>query len=177
MKKPDRRKIRQLRSALKSRISGDAYFDDQTRLQYSTAACMYRIIPTAVVMPRDGDDVSETVRIAQDLGIPVIPRGAGAGLAGGCLGSGIIIDFSRFMNRILSIDVAGQRVIVEPGVVQNDLDRALHRHGLFFPPDPSSHMYSTIGGMVGNNAAGPHSVKYGATRDYVRVGFGRMWRR
>ncbi|MBN1879279.1 anaerobic glycerol-3-phosphate dehydrogenase subunit C [bacterium] len=167
MKIPDRRKTRQLRSALKSRLSGEAYFDDQTRLQYSTAACMYRVFPSAVVMPRDGDDVSETVRIARDLGIPVTARGAGVGLTGGCLGNGIIVDFSRHMNRILSIDVSEQRVIVEPGVVQNDLDRALRKHGLFFPPDPSSHMYSTIGGMVGNNAAGPHSIKYGATRDYV----------
>ena len=167
MKSPDRRKIRQLRSALKSRLSGESYFDDQTRLQYSIAACMYRMFPAAVVTPRDGDDVAETVRIARDLKMPVTARGAGAGLAGGCLGTGIIIDFSRHMNRILSIDVAGQKVIVEPGVVQNDLDRALHRHGMFFPPDPSSNMYSTIGGMVGNNAAGPHSLKYGPTRDYV----------
>lgn len=167
MKANDRRTIRLLRSAFKNRLSGDAYFDDQTRLQYSTAACNYRVFPTAVVMPRDGDDVSEVVRIAQDLNVPVTPRGAGVGLTGGCLGEGIIIDFSRHMNRILSIDIQRKTVVVEPGIVQNDLDRALYRHRFFFPPDPSSHMYSTIGGMVGNNAAGPHSVKYGVTRDYI----------
>ncbi|MGB4098745.1 MAG: anaerobic glycerol-3-phosphate dehydrogenase subunit C [bacterium] len=164
---PNRRTIRQLRSELKSLLSGDVCFDDQTRLQYSTAACMYRVFPTAVVMPRDGDDVRKTVKIAGELGIPVTPRGAGAGLTGGCLGTGIIIDFSRYMHRILSIDTNKQTVVAEPGVVQNDLNRALARHGLFFPPDPSSYMYSTLGGMVGNNAAGPHSVKYGSTRDYI----------
>jgi len=167
MKTNDRRTMRLLRSAFSNRLSGDAYFDDQTRLQYSTAACNYRIFPTAVVMPRDGDDVSEVVRIARDLNIPVTPRGAGVGLTGGCLGRGIIIDFSRHMNRILSIDIQRKTVVVEPGIVQNDLDRALNRHQFFFPPDPSSHMYSTIGGMVGNNAAGPHSIKYGVTRDYL----------
>lgn len=169
MKSPDRRTIRLLRSAFKTHLSGDAYFDDQTRLQYSTAACMYRVFPTAVVMPRDGDDVSRTTRIAGEFGIPVTPRGAGVGLTGGCLGSGIILDFSRYMHRILSIDVSRQTVITEPGVVQNDLNRALARHGLFFPPDPSSYLYSTIGGMAGNNASGPHSIKYGATRDYVNA--------
>jgi FAD/FMN-containing dehydrogenase/Fe-S oxidoreductase len=168
MKTPDRRTIRLLRSALQSSIGGDIYFDDQTRLQYSTAACIYRVFPTAIVMPRDGDDVCQTVRVAREMGIPVTARGAGAGLTGGCLGTGIIIDFSRYMNHILSIDVDNRSVIVEPGIVQNDLNRALARHGLFFPPDPSSYMYSTIGGMVGNNAAGPHSIKYGATLDYLQ---------
>lgn len=165
---PNRRTIRLLRSALKSRLSGDVCFDDQTRLLYSTAACMYRVFPTAIVMPRDGDDVSHAIQIAGEFGIPITPRGAGVGLTGGCLGTGIIMDFSRYMHRILSIDTQKQTVIVEPGVVQNDLNRALARHGLFFPPDPSSRMYSTLGGMVGNNAAGPHSVKYGSTRDYIR---------
>ncbi len=160
--------MRRLQSALQSRIAGDVYVDDQTRLQYSTAACIYRIFPTAVVMPKDGDDVCQTVRIAREMNIPITARGAGAGLTGGCLGTGIVIDFSRYMNRILSIDVDNRTVVAEPGVVQNDLNRALKKHGLFFPPDPSSYMYSTVGGMTGNNAAGPHSIKYGATLDYLK---------
>lgn len=168
MKSSERKFRRQLKAAFKRRLQGEAYFDEQTLLQYSTAACNYRVFPIAVVTPRDGDDVTETVRIARELNVPVTPRGAGAGLTGGCLGSGIIIDFSRHMNHILRIDTSAQTVVVEPGIVQNDLDRALRKHGLFFPPDPSSHMYSTIGGMVGNNAAGPHSVKYGSTRDYLK---------
>ncbi|MBN1296201.1 anaerobic glycerol-3-phosphate dehydrogenase subunit C [bacterium] len=167
MKSHDRHIERLLKSAFRSRLKGGVYFDDQTRLQYATAACNYRVFPQCVVMPRDGDDVSEVIRIARDLNVPVTPRGAGAGLTGGCLGNGIILDFSRYMNRILSIDIQQQTVIVEPGVVQGDLDRALLRHRFFFPPDPSSRMYSTLGGMVGNNAAGPHSVKYGVTRDYL----------
>ncbi|MCD4653354.1 anaerobic glycerol-3-phosphate dehydrogenase subunit C [bacterium] len=167
MRSLERQTVRLLQSAFRRRINGDVYFDDQTRLQYSTAACNYRIFPQVIIMPRDGDDVAETVRIARELNIPVTPRGAGVGLTGGCLGRGIIIDFSREMNRVLSIDVSNNTVVVEPGIIQNDLDRAIRRHNLFFPPDPSSHMYSTIGGMVGNNAAGPHSVKYGTTRDYL----------
>jgi anaerobic glycerol-3-phosphate dehydrogenase C subunit len=159
--------IKKLSRAFREKIRGEFRFDSQSRLQYSTAACMYRISPLGVVMPRDGDDVSSICRIARDFNVPVTARGAGVGRTGSALGSGLVMDFSRHMNRILSIDSENKRVRVEPGVIQNDLDRALMRFNLFFPPDPSSNRYCTIGGMIGNNAGGAHSVKYGATKDYL----------
>ncbi|MBN1356619.1 FAD-binding protein [bacterium] len=159
--------IKKLSRALKEKIQGDFNFDSHSRLQYSTAACMYRIFPMGVVCPRDGDDVSTVIGIARDFNIPVTARGAGVGRTGSALGSGLILDFSRYMNRILSIDSERKKVRLEPGVVQHDLNRALSGYNLFFPPDPSSNRYCTVGGMIGNNAAGAHSLKYGATKDHI----------
>ncbi len=167
MFKPSHRLEKKLLRAFKARIAGDVHFDPYTRIQYSTAACNYRIHPFGVVMPKDGDDVASIVSIAREHGIPITARGAGVGLTGSALGHGLIVDFSRYMHRILSIDADHHRIIVEPGIVLNDLQRAISRHGLFFPPDPSSHQYCTIGGMVANNAAGAHSLKYGATRCHI----------
>ncbi|MBN1551555.1 FAD-binding protein [bacterium] len=129
---------------------------------------MYRILPLGVVMPRDGDDVIAAVEIANNFNVSITARGAGVGLTGNALGHGLIIDFSRYMNRILAIDATHKTVRVEPGLVQFDLEQAVRKHSLFFPPDPSSNRYCTIGGMVANNAAGAHSIKYGATSQYVK---------
>lgn len=167
MFKPTHRLEKKLIRALRARIKGDIHFDPYTCIQYSTAACNYRIHPFGVVMPKDGDDVAAIVEVAHELSIPLTARGAGVGLTGSALGEGLIIDFSRYMHRILSIDIENRRAVVEPGIVLNDLDRAIHKYGLFFPPDPSSNAYCTIGGMVANNAAGAHSFKYGATRQHV----------
>lgn len=148
-------------------VRGDVLCDEISRALYSTAACIFQIMPQAVVVPRDRQDVAAVVKYAAAREIPVTPRGAGSGLAGQTLGPGIILDFSKYMNRILETDQVHSTVRVEPGVVLGDLNRHLRKFGLWFPPDPSSGDVATLGGMIANNAAGAHSVKYGATRDYV----------
>ncbi len=156
-----------LEKDLKRIVRGDVLCDDVSRALYSTAACIFRIMPAGVVVPRDRQDVVRVVRYAAERGVPVTPRGGGTGLGGQTLGEGIIIDFSKYMNRILETDQVQQWVRVQPGVVLGDLNRHLRRFGLWFPPDPSSGDQATIGGMIANNAAGSRTVKYGSTRDYV----------
>ncbi|MCF6475664.1 FAD-binding protein [Nonomuraea sp. MG754425] len=127
---------------------------------------MYAIEPLAVAFPRDADDVPALVVACGELGVPLLPRGAGTSLAGQTVGAAVIVDFSRHMNRILEID--GKTARVQPGVVQDQLNRAARRHGLMFGPDTSTSNRATIGGMIGNNSAGSHSVLYGSTIDHVR---------
>ncbi len=152
---------------LKKIVRGDVLCDDLSRTLYSTAACIFQIMPRGVVAPRDREDVVAVVKYAREQGIPVTARGGGSGLAGQTLGEGIILDFSRHMNRILETNQAQNWVRVQPGVVLGDLNRHLRQFGLWFPPDPSSADVCTLGGMIATNAAGAHTVKYGPTREYV----------
>jgi FAD/FMN-containing dehydrogenase/Fe-S oxidoreductase len=156
-----------LENDLRRVVKGDVLCDDISRTLYSTAACIFQIMPKGVVVPRDREDVIAVVRYAAQRGIPVTARGAGSGLAGQTLGEGIILDFSKYMNRILEINQVQSWVRVQPGVVLGDLNRYLRQFGLWFPPDPSSGDVATLGGMIANNAAGAHTVKYGPTREYV----------
>ncbi|MGD8237173.1 MAG: anaerobic glycerol-3-phosphate dehydrogenase subunit C [Armatimonadota bacterium] len=148
-------------------LGGDVLFDDFSRAIYSTAACIYRIRPLGVVAPRDGEDVAKLVAYAADKGIPLTARGGGSGLSGQTVGSGIIVDLARYMNRIVSLDPVSQTVRVQPGIFLTRLNKALAEYGLFFPPDPSSADFCALGGMIANNAGGARTVKYGATKDYV----------
>jgi FAD/FMN-containing dehydrogenase/Fe-S oxidoreductase len=156
-----------LESDLRRLVKGDVLCDDLSRALYSTAACIFQIMPAGVVVPRDREDVVRVVKYAGERGLPITARGAGSGLAGQTLGEGIILDFSKHMNRILETDQVHSTVRVQPGVVLGDLNRHLRQFGLWFPPDPSSGDVATLGGMIANNAAGAHTVKYGATREYV----------
>jgi FAD/FMN-containing dehydrogenase/Fe-S oxidoreductase len=156
-----------LEKDLRRIVKGDVLVDDLSRTLYSTAACIFQIMPQGVVVPRDRDDVVEVVRYAHQRGIPVTARGAGSGLAGQTLGEGLILDLSKYMNRILELNQVQSWVRVQPGVVLGDLNRYLKQFGLWFPPDPSSGDVATLGGMIANNAAGAHTVKYGPTREYV----------
>jgi len=165
MPTPALRNLRAIERDLRREVRGDVALDPATRALYSTAACIYRVRPLGVVAPRDADDVAAVVRYCRTHGIPITPRGAGSGLAGQALGDGIILDFTPHMNRLL--DVGEDAVWVEPGLVADALGAALAQRGLWFPPDPSSSAYCTLGGMIANNAAGSHSVKYGTTIDYV----------
>ena len=124
--------------------------------------------PSAVVWPQNVSDVVKIMNFAYANGVPVVPRGAGTGMTGGAIpsGSAIVISFER-MNRILDVDRENLTVLVEPGVINGKLQRELERHQLFFPPDPTSMNFCTIGGNVAENAGGPRAVKYGVTRDYV----------
>ncbi|MGV9375904.1 FAD-binding and (Fe-S)-binding domain-containing protein [Nonomuraea sp. NPDC003707] len=146
-------------------LEGDVRDDPYTRHLYASDASMYAIEPLAVAFPRHAGDVQALVAACGELGVPVLPRGAGTSLAGQTVGAAVIVDFSRHMNRILEID--GRSARVQPGVVQDQLNRAARKHGLMFGPDTSTSNRATIGGMIGNNSAGSHSVLYGSTVDHV----------
>ncbi|MEU1513936.1 FAD-binding and (Fe-S)-binding domain-containing protein [Streptomyces sp. NPDC005811] len=138
-----------------------------TRALYSTDASNYRIVPEAVLTPKSPDDVITAVGIARAHGVPVTVRGGGTSCAGNAVGPGLVIDFSRHMNRVLSIDADASAAVVEPGTILSTLQDAALPCGLRFGPDPSTATRCTIGGMVGNNACGPHGLSYGRTADNV----------
>lgn len=149
-------------------VRGSVRFDRQTRAMYSADASNYRQLPICVVQPRDADDVTATVRVCHRLGVPLVPRGAGTSIAGNAINVAVIVDFSRHMNQVLSIDPESRTARVQPGVVLDDLRAAAGEYGLTFGPDPSTHNRCTLGGMIGNNACGSHSVAWGKTVDNVR---------
>lgn len=134
---------------------------------YSSDASLYRVLPAAVVFPHTADDVRATLAAGRALGLPVTCRGAGTSVAGNAIGRGIVIDFSRHMNQVLSVDPVAGTAVVQPGVVQADLQKAAAPHGLRFGPDPSTSSRCTIGGMIGNDACGARSLAYGRTSHNV----------
>jgi len=153
--------------ALAGRIEGDLLTDRFSRAVYATGACIYRLRPLAVVAPKTADDVAVAVRAAADLGVPVTPRGAGSGVCGQALGAGLVLDFSKYMTRVLEVDAAGRLVRVQPGAVTSTVNEALAPHGLMLGPDPSSEAFSTIGGNLGINASGARGIRYGSMREHV----------
>jgi len=156
-----------LRSRLRGRMAGEASFDLSTRALYSSDASNYRVLPAAVVAPRTVDDVAIVVTLCRELSVPVTMRGAGTSIAGNSIGPGVLVDTSRHLNAVLDIDPQSQTATVLPGVVLDDLNRAAFPHGLRFGPDPSTHSRCTVGGMIGNNACGPRSVRWGTTAGNV----------
>ena len=153
--------------ALRGRIAGDVWTDRFSLTAYSTAACIYKILPLAVVVPKDAADVEAAVQAAGGLGVAVIARGAGSGLCGQALGTGIVLDFTKYMKGILEIDTAAGIVRVQPGAVTGQVNEALAAHGLMLGPDPSSEPFCTIGGNLGNNASGSRGIRYGSMKDYI----------
>jgi len=151
------------------RRAGIAEVDDSAlgRSLYASDASLYRVVPTAVVRPRDIDDLMATLGVCRELSVPLTIRGAGTSIAGNAVGPGVVADVSRHLNRILDLDSAAGTAVVEPGVVQASLQQAVAPHGWRFGPDPSSHNRATIGGMIGNNACGSRSLGYGRTSDNV----------
>src|SRR2546421_10203494 len=156
-----------LASELRSRIRGEVRFDDSSRALYATDASNYRQVPIGVVIPRDTDDVIRTVEIARGFGAPILARGGGTSLAGQCCNVAVVLDTSKYMNRIIDLDPQKRTARVEPGVVLDSLRDAANEHGLTFAPDPSTHNHCTLGGMIGNNSCGVHSVMGGKTADNV----------
>lgn len=156
----------QLTEDLSDALAGELRTDDVTTAIYATDASLYEIQPLAVATPKSVADVSLLARYAFDQQIPLIPRGAGTGLAGGCLGAGIVVDFSRHMNQVL--EVGSDFVRVQPGITLSALNAELKRVGRRFAPDPSNALTTTIGGMIGVDAAGSHAFRIGSTRDHVR---------
>ncbi len=157
-----------LAESLRDACRGDVRFDEYTRILYATDGSIYSAQPAGVVCPRDIEDVRAAVRTAAEHDVPVLPRGAGSSLAGQAVGPGcVVLDCSRYMDEILEIDPDDRTAVVQPGVVQDDLDAALEPHGLKFAPDPASSNRATVGGGIGNNSTGAHSVRYGITDAYT----------
>ena len=157
-----------LEEALTRALDGEVAFDAYTRHLFSRDASMYAITPAGVVYPRHAGDVATALRLAGEAGLPVLARGAGTSLAGQTVGPGLVLDLSRHMHAIRSIDREARTALVEPGVVQDDLNGAAAPHGLMFGPDTSTSNRATIGGMIGNNSAGSGSLRYGMTIDHVQ---------
>jgi FAD/FMN-containing dehydrogenase/Fe-S oxidoreductase len=148
-------------------LEGTLHVDETIRKLYATDASVYRELPRAVALPKTEEDICKLVRFARERGTSLIPRTAGTSLAGQVVGAGIVVDVSRYFNRILEVDAVQRRVRVQPGVVRNELNLALAPQGLFFAPETSTQNRCMIGGMVGNNACGANSVVYGSTRDHL----------
>jgi FAD/FMN-containing dehydrogenase/Fe-S oxidoreductase len=150
---------------LKGVIKGELLFDDLNRALYSTDASIFQVQPLGVVVPRDEEDVQALVRFAAENQVPLVPRGAGTGLAGESLGAGLIVDMSRHFRAI--VETGPDSVRVQPGMVYRDLAAVLTKQGRFFAPDPASGNQCTLGGMLATNASGAHALRYGYTRDHV----------
>ena len=158
---------RRIESKLRAEIRGEVAFDRLTRGLYATDASIYQITPLGVVIPRDAADVEAAIAIGREAGVPVTARGGGTSQCGQTVNSGLIVDVSRHMREIVELDTAARRVRVQPGIVLDALNRALKRHGLFFPVDPSTASRATIGGMAANNSSGARSIRYGIMADNV----------
>jgi FAD/FMN-containing dehydrogenase/Fe-S oxidoreductase len=156
-----------LSGALRAQIRGEVRFDRGTRALYATDGSNYRQVPIGVVLPRDADDVLATVALCREFGAPLLCRGGGTSLAGQCCNVAVILDFSKYMARILEIDPARRIARVQPGVVLDTLRAAAEKHHLTFAPDPATHDRCTLGGMIGNNSCGVHSVMAGKTDDNI----------
>src|SRR3954452_15635075 len=154
-----------LEEQLTREITGDVLFDRFNRGRYATDASFYQIMPAGVVVPRSMDDALRALAVAKDAGRIVTPRGGGTSQCGQTVNDGIVVDFSKHLNRLLSLDVENRACVVEPGIVLDDLNRQLKKHGLWFPVDVSTASRATIGGMAGNNSCGGRSLRYGTMRD------------
>ncbi len=153
--------------ALKKQLEGDLFSDIKSRLLHATDASVYREVPLAVARPKSENDIRLLVKFAANNNIPLVPRTAGTSLAGQVVGHGIIVDFSKYMNRILEFNPEEKWVKVQPGVILDELNAFLKPHGLFFGPETSTSNRCMIAGMVANNSCGAHSLIYGSTRDHT----------
>ncbi|MFF8631401.1 FAD-binding and (Fe-S)-binding domain-containing protein [Streptomyces werraensis] len=160
---------RELAAALRAAVRGEVDLGVTARALTTMDASNYRRIPLGVVAPRDADDVAAALAVCRERGVPVVPRGGGTSIAGQATGTGIVLDFTRHMNRLLSLDPEAGTAVVQPGLVLDRLQEAAAPHGLRFGPDPSTHGRCTLGGMIGNNSCGSHSVAWGTTADNVRT--------
>ncbi|MFG2501764.1 FAD-binding and (Fe-S)-binding domain-containing protein [Streptomyces sp. NPDC048441] len=152
---------------LRKAVRGEVDFSTTARALNTMDASNYRRVPLGTLAPRDADDVTAALTLCRERGIPVVARGAGTSIAGQATGTGLVLDFTRHMNRIVSMDPESKTAVVQPGVVLDDLRGAAAAHGLTFGPDPSTHNRCTLGGMIGNNSCGSHSVAWGTTADNV----------
>src|ERR1700730_12442036 len=156
-----------LAEALRRHVRGEVRFDSSSRALYATDGSNYRQVPIGVVLPRDTDDAIAAVSLAREYGAPLLCRGSGTSLAGQCCNVALVLDFTPYMDNIVEIDPERRTARVQPGVVLDHLRNAAEKHHLTFAPDPASHERCTIGGMIGNNSCGVHSVMAGKTDDNI----------
>ena len=159
--------ITQQLEKLKEKFEGEILLDELSRVIYATDGSVYREKPQAVVVPKSKNDVKLIIKFANEFHVPIIPRAAGTSLAGQVVGSGIVVDVSKYMNKILEINPDEKYVRVEPGVVLDELNMHLKKYGLMFGPETATSSRCNLGGMFGNNSCGAHSILYGSTRDHV----------
>src|SRR5579872_3249609 len=158
-----------LAESLRAQIRGDVRFDDGARAMYATDGSNYRQVPIGVVLPRDADDVLAAISVCREFGAPLLCRGGGTSLAGQCCNVAVVLDFTKYMGNILEIDPERRIARVQPGVVLDHLRNAAEKYHLTFAPDPASHDRCTIGGMIGNNSCGVHSIMGGKTDDNIEA--------
>ena len=162
-------------------VEGDVRFTSGDRGLYASDASNYRMVPIGVVLPRDASDVERALAVCRQHGAPVFARGGGTGIPGQSVNHAVLFDFSRYMDRVIEIDADRRLARVEPGVVLDTLRDAATPHGLTFGPDPATHSRCTLGGMIGNNSCGSHSVMAGRTSDNIEAleiltyGGTRLW--
>ncbi len=152
---------------LKDKTQAEVRFDDASRALYASDLSHYRQIPIGVVIPRTVEDVIETVAICRDYGVPILSRGAGTSLAGQTCNAAVVLDFSKYLNSLLEMNAKQRYAWVEPGIINDSLREAAEQHDLTFAPDPATHQYCTLGGMIGNNSCGAHSVLGGKTSENI----------
>ena len=153
---------------LTKHVDGEVRFDDPSRRLYATDASIYQVMPAGVVIPRTVEALTSAVQIALETRTPIVPRGGGTSLTGQSIGSGLVIDCSKYLNQVLEVDVPGRTARVQPGVVLDHLNKRLAADNLLFGPDVATASRATLGGMIGNNSAGSRSVKYGQTVHHVK---------
>ncbi|MFF9016301.1 FAD-binding and (Fe-S)-binding domain-containing protein [Streptomyces sp. NPDC014870] len=177
----------ELEAALRAAVAGDVDFGATARALTTMDASNYRRVPLGVVAPRDADDVAAALAVCRERAVPVVARGGGTSIAGQATGTGVVLDFTRHMRAVVSVDHEARTAVVQPGLVLDRLRDAVRPYGLTFGPDPSTHSRCTLGGMIGNNACGAHSVAWGTTADNVlgldvrtydgsSLSLGRDWR-
>ncbi|MFF2010283.1 FAD-binding and (Fe-S)-binding domain-containing protein [Streptomyces sp. NPDC058195] len=149
-------------------MRGEVQFSSTARALTTMDASNHRRVPLGVISPRDADDVAAALAVCHAHGVPVVPRGGGTSLAGQATGTGVVFDLTRHLDRLIDLDPAARTAVVQPGLVLDELRAAAAPHGLTFGPDPSTHSRCTLGGMIGNNSCGSHSVAWGTTADQVR---------
>ncbi len=154
-----------LESALRGRVRGEVRFDVGSRAAYAVDSSNYRQVPAAVVVPRSVEDAVTAVAVCAEYGVPITSRGGGTSLAGQTTNAGVVLDWTKYCNAVVSVDVEARRCVVEPGIALDDLNRALAEHGLMYGPKPATHRTCTIGGMIGNNSCGSTAQAYGKTVD------------
>ncbi|MFF0449701.1 FAD-binding and (Fe-S)-binding domain-containing protein [Streptomyces sp. NPDC004609] len=157
-----------LERELAAHVRGEVDFSATARALTTMDASNYRRVPVGVVAPRDADDVAAALEVCRVHGVPVVARGGGTSIAGQATGTGVVLDFTRHMNAVVDVDAGTRTAVVQPGVVLDTLRDTVRPHGLTFGPDPSTHARCTLGGMIGNNSCGAHSVAWGTTADNVR---------
>jgi FAD/FMN-containing dehydrogenase len=158
---------RNLEQALKEKFSGEVRFDNGSRALYATDSSNYRQIPIGVVVPKTIEDVVQTVAVCREFSAPVLSRGGGTSLAGQCCNVAVIMDFSKYLSKILEMNAEEKFARIEPGIVLDDLRAEAEKFHLTFGPDPSTHNHCTLGGMIGNNSCGVHSVMAGKTVENI----------